>query len=605
MKNIFSTSYLSYLSLILLYFLYISLNEFMPVPQESHFFVSRIDRVDFKIDSSYQAYYLLQTPIYFFLKHVYSNPTLFILLSYFFDFSIYLLVFLLTYKLTNNYVVSLLTIFIFSPLSLIFLDTAFQINTNFFSSKNVSLTWGRIILSSRILFAICYLFSIYFFIRKKYLGFFLFFFFSFLCHPNNSLTISSIFLTYLFFSSVLKKKEIKLFIYTLSITILGILPGLYRMSKIQRPGDENNHEIWFSNSLRDEVDDFSTIWNILSNTVELLLFIFVFILLTYFYFKKKNDKVLKTLYFLICSTIFVFLSFFLLELFIIIFDTGFFLMNIIGPFSAGVKVLPQSYFLFLFAFAVILKDYIFPQKYIPLALILLLIFVNFFVYLSNFFNSNNNLYSQFKYIEGSYKIKNINSPYELLQLKNNISSIPNPSYPIIYKIDNLLLDKSEKNNNIFKIYKENRNIKKEIMNGLYRDFENYEILVDAIRQNIPKKSKIIIPPYFSSLRDTLVDYTIFFQEKHDGNLMFGSKKIFDIFYERMKMLKIDYKNIPTEGSRLNYSYMRKIFMNLNEYDFEAISKLYENFDYLITEEKHLLSFQILYSDENFKIYKIN
>ena len=86
--------------------------------------------------------------------------------------------------------------------------------------------------------------------------------------------------------------------------------------------------------------------------------------------------------------------------------------------------------------------------------------------------------------------------------------------------------------------------------------------------------------------------------------MFGSKKIFDIFYERMKMLKIDYKNIPTEGSRLNYSYMRKIFMNLNEYDFEAISKLYENFDYLITEEKHLLSFQILYSDENFKIYKI-
>ena len=59
------------------------------------------------------------------------------------------------------------------------------------------------------------------------------------------------------------------------------------MSKIQRTGDENNHEIWFSNSLRDEVDDFSTIWNILSNKVELLLFIFVFILLTYFYFKKK------------------------------------------------------------------------------------------------------------------------------------------------------------------------------------------------------------------------------------------------------------------------------------------------------------------------------
>ena len=44
-------------------------------------------------------------------------------------------------------------------------------------------------------------------------------------------------------------------------------------------------------------------------------------------------------------------------------------------------------------------------------------------------------------------------------------------------------------------------------------------------------------------------------------------------------------------------------MNLNENDFEEISKLYENFDYLITEEKHLLSFQILYSDENLK-YKI-
>ena len=127
----------------------------------------------------------------------------------------------------------------------------------------------------------------------------------------------------------------------------------------------------------------------------------------------------------------------------------------------------------------------------------------------------------------------------------------------------------------------------------------------SIRENIPENSKIIIPPYLASLRDSLENYTVFFQEKHDGNLMFGSKKIFDIFYKRMNMLNIDYKQIPTEGSRLNYTYMRKNYLELDHHNFIEIKKNYPNYNYVVTESVHNLNLDLLYEDIYYKIYRIN
>ena len=87
--------------------------------------------------------------------------------------------------------------------------------------------------------------------------------------------------------------------------------------------------------------------------------------------------------------------------------------------------------------------------------------------------------------------------------------------------------------------------------------------------------------------------------------MFGSKKIFDIFSKRMNMLNIDYKKIPTEGSRLNYSYMRKNYLNLKQENFIEIKKTYQDYNYVITESVHNLNLELLYEDIYYKIYKIN
>ena len=199
----------------------------------------------------------------------------------------------------------------------------------------------------------------------------------------------------------------------------------------------------------------------------------------------------------------------------------------------------------------------------------------------------------------------ISSPEKLYELKNKYSKLGNLSYPNIYESDDKIIENIIKTNKINDIYYENKSINKNKINNNYKDFEVYKILLKSIRENIPENSKIIIPPYLASLRDSLENYTVFFQEKHDGNLMFGSKKIFDIFFKRMNMLNIDYKKIPTEGSRLNYTYMRKNYLDLDHNNFFEIKKNYPNYNYVLTESVHDLRLELIYEDIYYKIYRIN
>ena len=605
MQNNLINKYTPLISILLLFLLYISLKEFYPIPQQSHFFVSRIDKYDFSIDQSYQIYNLLKTPVYVFLDYVYTRPQLFVALSYIFDLSIYYVLYLIIYKLTHNYTVALLIVIIFCPLSLYVIEYVFNINTHFFTAKNVSLTWGRVILSSRILFAICYILIIYFFLKKKYLNFYIFLFISFLCHPNNSLIISSIFITYFFFSYLFKKKDFKFFLITIAVSILGMLPGIYRITKIKTNSINNSFQEWFSNSVRDETDDFSVIWNILSNKDELIFFLIIFFFISIvFLIKKFKSEELKKLYYLICSTILIFTVFLFIEIFIISFGQGYFIMTLLGPFSAGVKVLPQTYFLFLLSFGFILNDFKINYKKLNFLIFIGLLVLNIYVLSVNFFYSRVHLTNQLNYLKDVSKLKKISTPEKLFELKNKYREINNPSYPNIFKTEKTFINNISKKSNIWQIYYENRFVDKEKVNRKYNNFKVYKKLLTSIRQNIPKNSKIIIPPYLGSLRDTLENYTIFFQEKHDGNLMFGSKKIFDIFYKRMSMLKINYKSIPTEGSRLNYSYMRKNYLSLNENDFLEIKKNYPNYNYIITENTHDLNLELIHDDSYYKIYKL-
>ena len=526
-------------------------------------------------------------------------------LSYFFDFIIYVLLYLLIKKLIKNNFIALISVLIFSPCSLLFFQTFTDLNINFFSAKNVSLTWGRVVLSSRMLFTICYIFVIYYFIKRDYTKYYLFLLFSFFCHPNNSLTISTIFLVYLFFNFVLKKTDLKVLITTFLLVMIGMIPAIYKVSKLSVVNNNLSYQTWYENIIRDEVDDFSIIYNIVHNQTEFIFFLIIFIVLSVCFFLLKNKRhEFITTYYLICSSIFLFICFVVLEVFIDSFNIGHFLFTFIGPFQPGVKILPQSYFLFLFSFSFIISHFKLIKKDYAFLLFAIFLLGNLTIFSLNKFNSNNNFFNQLRYISLIAKTDLTRNPSLYYNSLNQFKNFLNPSYPNIYNYNPQSLENFN-NKKIFDIYYENRELKKDPFNQEYRDFKNYNVLINSINENVPKNSKIIVPPYMSSLRDSLEHHVVFFQEKHDGNLMIGSKKIFDIFYPRMKLLNLSYTNLPTEGSKLNYTFMRKTYLDLNEYNFIKIKKNYPGYKYIVTETSHILDFDILYQDKYFKIYEIN
>ena len=94
---------------------------------------------------------------------------------------------------------------------------------------------------------------------------------------------------------------------------------------------------------------------------------------------------------------------------------------------------------------------------------------------------------------------------DALILKSKFLKERNPSTPIIYELreykDQELKNLSSRDNlNIDQNYE-----------GKYGKIEAFEGLVSLVRNNTPSGSGIVIPPYLFHLRDTLINYKIFFK----------------------------------------------------------------------------------------------
>ena len=59
----------------------------LPIPQETHFFVSLLTKIQNSTDTSSAFYGLLLTPAYYLFDSFFQNPYLFVLLSYFTHFT--------------------------------------------------------------------------------------------------------------------------------------------------------------------------------------------------------------------------------------------------------------------------------------------------------------------------------------------------------------------------------------------------------------------------------------------------------------------------------------------------------------------------------------
>jgi hypothetical protein len=129
--------------------------------------------------------------------------------------------------------------------------------------------------------------------------------------------------------------------------------------------------------------------------------------------------------------------------------------------------------------------------------------------------------------------------------------------------------------------------------------------VSLVEVNIPVGSSIIVPPYMAMLRDVLPKYSLFFVDKHDGNLALGSVHVATEIYNRIELLLgMRYFDMASLSSGLIESQTRWLFLNRKREDLENIKKNYPQYKYLITEVKHVLDFPVIAQSELYVIYKI-
>jgi hypothetical protein len=134
---------------------------------------------------------------------------------------------------------------------------------------------------------------------------------------------------------------------------------------------------------------------------------------------------------------------------------------------------------------------------------------------------------------------------------------------------------------------------------------NFLALTAAIRERLPAGAGIIIPPYLRYFRDTLVDYRIFLQEHHDGNLMMGSPAFLGFWQERMRALMgLDYEHLPSKVSGLNFTVMRRAYVAIDSAAAAALAARYPEYRYFVTERGHRLDFAIIIGNDGFLVYDL-
>ena len=108
-----------------------------------------------------------------------------------------------------------------------------------------------------------------------------------------------------------------------------------------------------------------------------------------------------------------------------------------------------------------------------------------------------------------------------------------------------------------------------------------------------------------NLRDVIENHTLFFVEKHDGNLAIGSSRIANEFDNRLYLLTgLKFREFASQTSGLMNSQMRQLFLKRKESEIKIINKKYPIYKYLLTEKGHDLNFIILKKTKNFILYKI-
>ena len=617
MKIFLNKNKIIFLSILIISFFQIFLNSFtgkITFVPETHFLASNLDFfLKNNGDITYSIYELIRTPAYFLLQYIYQDLVFYFFFTYIFEVVLSVIIFLILLKITNHVNSTILVFLFISPLfqTVFFKFFGFSIFPPISSSfDNGFSDWGTFTFSARSIITLIFLSQIYAYLKNRYFITIFLTILSFLIHPNSGILIALLILFSEFLLIIRHSGSSKFFIF-LSITVsLFLLQNFLKLDSIfASEGFESSRNIiWYENMIKNEADDFSIIFNISENPIKFIIYLifFCFLLLMANKNLPKNEYFSKLL-FMSFLPFMGYILFFLLELSLIFFNKNPLVVPLIS-LQPGHKLLNLSAFPISILLIYIIEkriDYFFSKRILDFSLILL-----FFISASSLFFIKDGLEKQFKHI--SY-----------LQDNNRYEDSIISKFDIKYGGLNPLLGDNEFyeiSNDDIKTYKniffypkimdfdKQQEIKSKDLE-FHKKYDKSYIFKDflkIIRKNIPEESKIIIPIYYSFLRDTLSKYTIFFQEHHDGNLMLGSNKIFEPLISRMRSFKnLDYSLMPSQKSGYQHTFMRNIYLSIDKNDIENIKNKYPDYSFFISEASHNLPYEIIFKDNFFIIYKIN
>jgi len=596
--------------------IFVFLSSIIPIPVDSHYFVSILSTVTEYDIYILKIYSLLRVPIYSVLSSMFSDHIYYVVLTYISYLLLIFILFSLLLEVSRNLVNSIaltLLIILFPVVINIINWIKLPLLADFFSYiYPVHFGFSATGFTVRLITGVIWLLSLIFFRREKYVALLILLSIAFLVHPNNSILIGAQFAVAYLILLALDKDLRYLWLASgiLAITFIGIVPGFYSLHEfgqfVQNP--ITNQE-WYFGLLKDEGDDFSPLFyltRLYAGLTFYVLLVFVLFLKGWRLGKNVKDKRLLAL---AAAPIIIFFGFVLIELTIVKFDL-FFLATLLIPGQFGMKAIQMSSIPLVCYFLSRWQD--FNQSILKRTVEVLIAAIILISVLALLVNGTKHMDNRVSAYSSVILDKRVGTYWDVSKSMCFIFAY-NPSFVQMYNI-------SPKVKEAFNLYKGAKTISElklldsKVAGILTPDFAynsqygNCKALigfVSLVEANIPAGSSIIVPPYMGMLRDILPKYSLFFVDKHDGNLIIGSALVATEMNKRIELLLgMRYFDMASLSSGLMESQTRWLFLNRKKEELKNIRKHYPQYIYLITEAKSVLDFPKVAQNELFVIYKI-
>jgi hypothetical protein len=447
------------------------------------------------------------------------------------------------------------------------------------------------------------------------------------CYVHPTAGVLYVGLTILAISPILlDRKQAKIWFVVFLAIIIAASPTLYKLLLFELPPtlfESMSYGDWYSQLIKDEADDFSTLYQLIYYPLHTsrLLFGIIGLLFIYSYFFDDYKK----------HRNFWFAAAFPVLFFISAIAEYFFAVVSPGPLTYPIIVLTPGYRILSLAFfplAVLATRVIhhilnqlqestafaratrffnncLPQILLQNVVIVLIILSG--LGLIGIGASSGNLKSALSYGSWAAKAEKVSGIDDYLRAAKK-SGVDQYSEPSFYMMDEepLTYDKERSLWNIRKYdQRQPAKIDNDIVNSRFR-VDAFIQLVEQVRSNIAEGEGLIVPPYLRYFRDALPKHAVFFQEHHDGNLMMGSPKFMRFWNKRMiDLLGFTYEGMPSRYSGFSFSLMREKYLQIDTTSVASLHRKYPKYRYMITEIGHRLEFKAIIETGAYVVYDLS